>query len=136
MFLYNNHFCIIWKSEGVSYNQAIKELENNFKIVDKYIAENNVNSPFEYIYKAKKIKSHLIKFIRYDIETHNTDRTRLYVFCFYRLSKLAGSYNRDSTHDEIQKCKKDTIAVDGDNCVEKALDFCLKLKREEQKDKK
>ena len=32
--------------------------------------------------------------------------------------------------------KKDTIAFDGDNCVEKALDFCLKLKGDEYKDKK
>ena len=32
--------------------------------------------------------------------------------------------------------KKDTIASDGDICVEKALDFCLKLKGEEYKDRK
>ena len=70
------------------------------------------------------------------METHNTDRARPYVFCFYRLSKLAGRYNRDLTKDEIQNCKRDTIAFDGDNCVEKALDFCLKIKREEYNDKK
>ena len=74
-------------------------------------------------------------FIVYDLETHNTDRTRPYVFCFYRLSKLAGRYNRDLTLDEIDKWKKDTIAFDGDNYVEKAVYFCLKLK-EEYKDKK
>ena len=33
-FLYNNHFCLIWRSERVSFNQAIKELKDNFKIVD------------------------------------------------------------------------------------------------------
>ena len=53
----------------------------------------------------------------------------------YRLSKLAGRYNRDLTHDEREKCRKDFIAFDGDDCVEKVLDFCLKLK-EEYKDKK
>ena len=31
------------------------------------------------------------------------------------------------------KCKKDTIVFDGDNCVEKALDFCLKIKGEERR---
>ena len=36
----------------------------------------------------------------------------------------------------MDKCKLDTIASDGDNCVEKALDFCLKLKGQEYKDKK
>ena len=25
LFLFNNHFCLIWMSEGVSCNQAIKE---------------------------------------------------------------------------------------------------------------
>ena len=71
-----------------------------------------------------------------DLELHNTDRVRPFVFCFYRLSKLAGRYNRGLTLDEIEKCKKDTIAFDGNKCVEKALDFCLKLKGEEFKDKK
>ena len=52
------------------------------------------------------------------------------------MSKLAGRYNRDLTPSEIEKCRKDTIAFDGDNCVEKALDICLKLKGEEYKDKK
>ena len=37
---------------------------------------------------------------------------------------------------KYKNVKKDTAAFDGDNCVEKALDFCLKLKREENKDKK
>ena len=127
-----NHFCLIWKSEGVSFNQAIKELEDNFQIVDIYITEENVESHFEYIYQPKKIQSHLTNFIVYDLETHNTDRAIPYVFCFHRISKLAGRYNRDLTHDEIQKCKKDTIAFDADNCVEKALDFCLKLKEERE----
>ena len=58
------------------------------------------------------------------------------MFCFYRLSKLAGRYNRDLTRDVIDKCKKDIIAFHGDECVQKALDFCLKLKREEYKDRK
>ena len=54
----------------------------------------------------KKIESHFTNFITYDLETHNTDRARPYVFCFYRLKKLAGIYNRDLTKDEIEKCKK------------------------------
>ena len=130
LYLYDNHFCPIKKSTNVSFNQALQELKDNFKIVDNYITEENVKSHFEYIYKPNKIESHLTNFIGYDLETHNTDRARHYVFCFYRISKLAGRYNRDLTSDEREKCKKDSIALDGDNCVEKALDFCLKLKGE------
>ena len=34
LFLYNNHFCLIWKSENVSFNQALIELKDNFRRVD------------------------------------------------------------------------------------------------------
>ena len=136
LYLYNNRFCSFWKSQSVSFIQAIQELKNNFKMIDNYITEENVNSHFRYEFIPKKIESHLTNFIVNDLETHNTDRARPYVFCFYRLSKLAGRYNRDLTKEEIDKCKKDTIAFDGDICVEKALDFCLKLKGQEYKDKK
>ena len=54
LYLYNNHFCLIWKSQGVSFNQAIRELEDNFKIVDNYITEENVNSHFKYEFTPKK----------------------------------------------------------------------------------
>ena len=135
-FLFNNHFCLIWKSEGVNFEQAIKELKDNFKIVDNYITEENVTSHFKYEFIPKKIDSHLTNFIVYDLETHNTDRATPYVYCFYLLSKLGGRYNRDLTPTELEKCRKDTIAFDGDNCVEKSLDFCLKLRGEEYKDKK
>ena len=114
-------------------NKAIEELERNFNLVDNNITEENVKSHFEYIYTPKKIESRLTDFITYDLETHNTYRARPYVFCFYRLSKLAGKYNRDLTPYELEKCKKDTIAFDGDNCVTNALDFCLKLKGEKRK---
>ena len=130
MYLYNNHFCLTRKSKGVSFNQAVQELKNNFKIVDNYITEQNVISHFKNEIIPKKIESHLTNFITYDLETHNTDRARPYVFCFYRLSKLLGRYDRDSTPNELEKCRKDTIAFYGDNCVSKALDLCLKLKEE------
>ena len=29
LFLFSNHFCVIWKSECVSVNQAIKGLKHN-----------------------------------------------------------------------------------------------------------
>ena len=62
-----------------------------------------------------KVESHLTNFIVHDLETHNTDRARPYVYCFYLLNKLAGRYNRDLTSDEKEKCKKDTTTFDGDN---------------------
>ena len=133
LFLYNKHFRLICKSQGIRFNQSIQELRDNFKMVDNYVTEENVNSHFEYIFIPKKTESHLTIFITCDLKAHNTDRARPYVFFFYRLSKLAGKYNRDLTPDEIQKRINGTIAFDGDICLSKALDFCLKLKGEERK---
>ena len=53
--LHNNHFCSIWKSERVNFNQVIKDMKDYFKIVDNYITEESVNSHFEYIYTPKKM---------------------------------------------------------------------------------
>ena len=52
---------------------------------------------------------------------------------FYRLSKIAGRYERDPTKEELKKSIDDTIAFAGDNCISNRLDFCLKLKGEERK---
>ena len=133
LYLYNNHFCLIWKSQNVSFNQAIQELKNNFKIVDNYITEENVNSHFKYEVTPKKIESHLTNFIVYDLETYSTDRARPYNMTFYRLSKIAGRYERDPTQEELKKSIDDTIALAGDNCIINALDFCSKLKGGERK---
>ena len=133
LYLYDNHFCLIWKSEGVSFKQAIKEIDDNFKKVDNYITEENVNSHFKYEFIPKKIESHLTNFIVYDLETHNNNRARPYNMTFYRLSKIAGRYERDPTPEELQKSINDTIAFSGDNCINNALDYILKLKGEERK---
>ena len=133
LYLYDNHFCLIWKSEGVCFKQAIKEIGDNFKKVDNYITEENVNSHFKYELIPKRIESHLSNFIVYDLETHNTDRARPYNMTFYRLSKIAGRYDRDPTPNELQKSINDTIAFMGDECIDKVLDYCLKLRRDEKK---
>ena len=133
LYLYNIHFCLIWKSEGVSCIQAIRELKENFKVVDNYNTEENVNSHFKYEFTPRKIESHLSNFIVYDLETHNTDRARPYNMTFCRLSKIARRYDRDPTKEELDKSIKDTIAFEGDNCIGNALDFLLKFKGDERK---
>ena len=133
LFLYNNHFWLIWKSEGVSFNQAIKELKDDFEIVDNFITEGNVISHFKFEFIPNKIESHLTNFTVYDSETHNTDRARPYCILFCRLCKIAGRYNLNLTSYENEKCKNDTLVYVGDDCITKALDFLLKFKRKERK---
>ena len=101
LYLHNNPFCLIWESQNVSYNQTLKELKDNFKIVGNYITEENVKSHFKYEFTPKKIESHLTNFIVYDLETHNTDRARPYNMTFYRLSKIVGRCKRDPTNEEL-----------------------------------
>ena len=136
LFFYNNHFCLIWKSGKVSFNQAIRELKENFKIVDNFRTEEKFNSDCKYEFIPEKRDSHLTNFFVYDLETHKIDRAGPYCISFYRLSKLAGLYDRNLTPDEVDKCKKGTFLFDGDKCISIALAFCLKLKGEPRKTKK
>ena len=39
-----SHFCLIWKSNGISYHKTIKELKDNFKVFDDVISEKHVKS--------------------------------------------------------------------------------------------
>ena len=78
------------------------------------------------------MESPLTNFIVDDLETHNTDRARPYNMTFYR-KKIAVKNIRDITPYEIDKCKRNTLVIDGDNCVSNALDFSSKFKREERK---
>ena len=45
LFIYNNHFCLLWKSNCISFNQVIEnELKPNFKVVDNVISDKHVKS--------------------------------------------------------------------------------------------
>ena len=41
--------------------------------------------------------------------------------------------NQDLTPEESEKCEKDTIVFNRDNCITKMLDYLLKLKGDEKK---
>ena len=44
LFIYNIHFCLIWKSSGISFNKAIEELKMNCTFVDNVISDKHVKS--------------------------------------------------------------------------------------------
>ena len=88
LFIYYNHFCLIWKSDGVSSNQVIEhELKPNFKIVDNVISDKHVKSFIKYEYNPKKVKSPLTNIVVYDLETFNKIRAVPYCSFIYKLSK-------------------------------------------------
>ena len=108
--IHNDHFCLIWKSNDISFNQATKELKDNFKVIDNDISDKHVKSFFKYEYKPKKFQSQLTNMLVHDIETFNTDRAVSYDNCIYRLGKISGKYyNQDITDQEFEKFRKDCI---------------------------
>ena len=42
--MYKNHFCLIWESQRVIFNKAMKELKANFKVVDNVMSDKDVKS--------------------------------------------------------------------------------------------
>ena len=70
LFIHNITFCLIWKSQVISFNQATKEeLKPNIKVVDNGITDKHVTTFIKYEYKPKKVQSPLTNMVTYDIET-------------------------------------------------------------------
>ena len=111
--IHNNHFCLIWKSDGVSFDKAIKELKDNFKVIDNVISDKHDKSYIKYEYKPKKVQSQLTNMIVYDIETFSTIKCVPCANCIYRLSKISGKYYRDISEKEYQICLNDCIVYKG-----------------------
>ena len=134
LFIYNNHFCLIWKSNGISFNQVIEnELKPNFKFVDNVISDKYVKSFIEYEYNPKKVKSPLTNKVIYDLETFNKIRAVPYCSCIYKLSKSSGKYHRDTSEQEYQKCLNDCVVFKGTDCINEMLDHVLSFKGEPKK---
>ena len=132
LYSYKNRFCLIWKSNGVSFNKSYRRIRIKIYIVNNCIWFDNVNSFFEVEYKPKKIESST-NFIVYDMETFNKDRAVPYCVSLYRLSKIAGKYNRVITPEDYQKCKRDTVAFHGTDCLSKLIEWLVTLKGEPRK---
>ena len=127
------HFCLVWKSDGVTFDKAIRELKENFKVVDNVISDKHVKSYIKYEYKPKKVQSQLTNMIVYDIETFSTIKCVPYANCIYRLSKISGKYYRDISEKEYQKCLNDCIVFKGLDNINKMLDYVLQYKGEPER---
>ena len=88
--IHSDHFCLISKSNGISFDKAIKELKDDFKVVDNVISDNYVKSFIQYEHNPKKVKSPLTNRVVYDLETFKNIRAVPYCSCIYKLSKISG----------------------------------------------
>ena len=131
LFIYNNHFCLIWKSNGISFNQVIEyELKPNFKVVDNVISDKHVKGFIKHEYNPEKVKSPLTNIVIYDLETFNKIKAVPYCSCIYKLSKISGKYHRDISEQECQKCLNDCVVFKGTGCINEMLDHVLSYKGE------
>ena len=72
MFIHNNLFSLVCKSDGISFNQSrYDELEPNFKVVDNVISDKRFKSFIEYEYKPKKVQSPITNKLVYNSDTFN-----------------------------------------------------------------
>ena len=95
--------CLIWKSNGFSFNQTIEnELKPNFKGVDYFISDKHVKRFNKYEYKPKKVQSPLTNIVVYNLETFNKIRAVPHCKCINKLSKFSGKYHRDITENNIK----------------------------------
>ena len=66
LYVYENHSCLIWKTEKKSFKKAIKdELEPNLKVFDNNISDKHVKSFVKNEYEPKKVQSQLTNIIVY-----------------------------------------------------------------------
>ena len=128
--IHNNHFCLIWKSDGVSFDKAKRELKDNFRVVDNVISDKHVKCYIKYEYKPKKVQSQLTNMIVYDIETFNTINCVPYANCIYRLGKISGKNYRDMSEKGYRKSLNDCIVFKGLDNINKMLDYVLQYKGE------
>ena len=132
--IHNNHFCLIWKSDNISFNQVIEnELKLNFKVVNNVVSDKHVKGFIKYEDNPKKVKSPLTNIVVYYLETFNKIRVVPYCSCIYKLSKLSGKYNRDISEQEYQKCLNDCVVFKGTDCINEMLDHVLSFKGEPKK---
>ena len=129
----NNHFCLIWKSDGISFDKAVRELKDNFKVVDNVISDKHVKSFIKYEYNPKKVKSPLTNIVVYDLETFNKIKAVPYCSCIYKLSKISGKHHRDKSKLEYQNCLIDCVVFKGTDCINEMLDHVLSFKGEPKK---
>ena len=61
--IHNNHFYLIWKTNGISFDRALKVLKDNFRVADNVISDKHGKSYIKYEYKPKKGQSQLTNMI-------------------------------------------------------------------------
>ena len=87
LYIYIEHFCLIWKSFGMSFFQAIEKLTSNSKFFDHVISEKRGKSFIKNDYDPKRVQYLINNMTVFDIETFNTINCVANANCTHKLSK-------------------------------------------------
>ena len=131
--IHKNHFCLIWKSDSISFIQVKKELIQNFKVADKFISDKHGKCFIIYEYKPKKLQPPLTKIVVYDLETFYKTKAVPYCSCIDKLRKISGKYNRESTENEYHKGLNVCVVFKRSDSNNYMLDHVLSFKGEPKK---
>ena len=86
--IHNNLFCLIWKSNKISFDHVIEdELKPNFKVHDILVSDKLVKTFIKHEYNPKKVKSSLTNIVVNDLETFKKIQVP-YCSCIYKLIKI------------------------------------------------
>ena len=134
LFKHDNHFCLIWKSNGFNFNQAIENKSKpNFKVVDNVESDKFVKSLIKKEHKPKKVQSPLTNINVHDLETFIKVRAVPYCSCIYKLSKISGKYIREKSEQDYHKCLNVCVVFKGTDCINELLDYVLSFKGNQKK---
>ena len=131
MCIHKNPFCLIWKSNGNSFNEVIKkELKPTFKVGDNVLSEKHVKSFVKQEYKSKKFQSPITSIVVNDLETYSKDRAIPSCSCISKINKICGKNHRDRTEKDFQKCSNDCVVFNASDSFNEILDHVLAFEGE------
>ena len=73
LFIHNDSFCLLWKSNGTSFNQVIEEFKLNLKVVDIVRSDKHVKIVLKNNVIPEKVQSPITNIVVDDLETYNKD---------------------------------------------------------------
>ena len=105
LYIHENHFCVIWKTEKTTFINAIKELEDNFEYEPNHITDNILKQVQEYKFPLSNEKDCLCAVFSFDLETVNVpyqEFCEAYGAGCYHLDRLKECYNGDLSKEELE----------------------------------
>ena len=105
LYVHENHFCVIWKTEKTTFISAIKELEDNFEYEPNHITDNILKQVQEYKFPISNEKDCLFAVLSFDLETVNVpyqEFCEAYGAGCYHLDRFKECYNGDLAKEELE----------------------------------